>query len=191
MYSQAFNADPSNLEALAGLGKALLAAGQADAAKELLDSLEDDAKADPQIASLATMVKLADEAADSVAKLAEYQAAVDADDSNLDAKYHLAVALFGAGQRDAGLDQLLAIIKQERTWNDDAARKKLLEYMEAFGAKDPFTIHARKALSAVLFSLRQGELQPLANRGAKARKDCLIKPSPRRTHVANSPCRTL
>ena len=107
MYSQAFNADPSNLEALAGLGKALLAAGQADAAKELLDSLEDDAKADPQIASLATMVKLADEAADSVAKLAEYQAAVDADDSNLDAKYHLAVALFGAGQRDAGLDQLL------------------------------------------------------------------------------------
>ena len=152
MYSQAFNADPSNLEALAGLGKALLAAGQADAAKELLDSLEDDAKADPQIASLATMVKLADEAADSVAKLAEHQAAVDADDSNLDAKYHLAVALFGAGQRDAGLDQLLAIIKQERTWNDDAARKKLLEYMEAFGAKDPFTIHARKALSAVLFS---------------------------------------
>lgn len=152
LYSQAFNADPSNLEALAGLGKALLAAGQADAAKELLDSLEDEAKADPQIASLATMVKLADEAADSVAKLSEYQSAVDADGNDLDAKFHLAVALFGAGQRDAGLDQLLAIIKQDRTWNNDAARKKLLEYMEAFGAKDPFTIQARKALSAVLFA---------------------------------------
>ena len=93
------------------------------------------------------MVKLADEAADFLVPLAEYQAAVDADDSNLDAKYHLAVALFGAGQRDAGLDQLLAIIKQERTWNDDAARKKLLEYMEAFGRQGP--IHDPRPESVV------------------------------------------
>lgn len=152
LYNQAYNADPANLEALAGLGKALLAAGQADAAKELVDSLDDDAKSDPQINSLATMIKLADEAAESVAKLDELQTAVANNPDDLEAKYRLAVALFGSGQRDAGLEQLLAIIKVERTWNDDAARKKLLEYLEAFGAKDPFTIQARKALSAVLFS---------------------------------------
>ena len=71
---------------------------------------------------------------------------------DFEARFDLAVALNAGGQREAAVDQLVAIIKANRGWNDEAARKQLLTFFEAWGPTDPFTVEARRRLSTVLFS---------------------------------------
>jgi putative thioredoxin len=64
----------------------------------------------------------------------------------------LAILLNGAGRRDEAADRLLAIIRKDRTWNDDGARKQLLQFFEAWGPKDEATLQGRRKLSSALFA---------------------------------------
>ena len=152
LYEKILVQDPSHLGAVAGIGKSYIAVGNLAAAREVLESLDDEAQKDARVSGLAAMIRLSEETGELAAQINELQAAHDADPSDLAVRYDLAVAQFATGRREMGLDNLLHIIKEDRNWNDDAARKKLLEFMEAFGAKDPFTMLARKQLSAVLFA---------------------------------------
>ena len=79
-------------------------------------------------------------------------AKVEADPDDHQARYDLALALAKAGDHDAAADQLVEIIRRDRNWNDDAARKQLIKMFEAFGQTSPFTVKARRKLSSVLFS---------------------------------------
>jgi putative thioredoxin len=74
----------------------------------------------------------------------------DPDDHQI--RFDLALALFAAGKRDAAVDELLELVKRDREWNEQAARKQLVKFFEAFGPTDKLTIMARRRLSSILFS---------------------------------------
>jgi len=80
------------------------------------------------------------------------RAKLEANPNDHQARYDLALALDAKGEREAALDQLLEIVKRERKWNEEAARKHLVTLFEAMGPADPRTIAARRRLSAILFS---------------------------------------
>ena len=80
------------------------------------------------------------------------QAAVEANPKDHEARYNLALALYAGGQAEAAIDALIEIIRQDRGWNDDAARLELLKLFEAIGPTEPVTMDGRKKLSAILFS---------------------------------------
>ena len=79
-------------------------------------------------------------------------AALAADENNHQARFDLALAHHAAGRREAALDALLEIIARQRDWQEEAARKQLLEFFDAYGAQDELVIAARKRLSSLLFS---------------------------------------
>ena len=77
---------------------------------------------------------------------------LEADPNDHQARYDLAMALDAAGDREGALDELLDLVKRDRKWNEDAARKHLLTLFEAMGPTDPRTLDARRRLSAILFA---------------------------------------
>ena len=96
-------------------------------------------------------MKLLTEAAD-LSETAELERKLEASPDDHQARYDLALALNAEGKRVEAAEQLVALMKRDRTWTDDGARKKLLEFFEAWGAKDPATLKGRRMLSALLFS---------------------------------------
>jgi putative thioredoxin len=68
------------------------------------------------------------------------------------ARIELAVLLNGASRREEAIDQLMQVIRKDRTFNDDGARKQLVQFFEAWGPKDDMTLLGRRKLSSVLFS---------------------------------------
>jgi len=105
---------------------------------------------DPAIAAATAALHLAEQAA-SVGDLAPLQKALAANPDDHQARFDLAVALNAKGERDKAADELLAIIKRDRAWNDAAARKQLLQFFEAWGLMDKTTVAARRKLSAIWF----------------------------------------
>ena len=101
--------------------------------------------------SLAAELKLLSDAA-ALGGTAELQRKVEQAPDDHQARYDLALALNAEGERVEAAEQLAALMKRDRTWNDDGARKKLLEFFEAWGAKDPATLRGRRLLSSLLFS---------------------------------------
>ena len=130
---------------------ALLAAGQADGAAAALAAVPADAK-DEVVARARAAVALAQDAAAPADDLAELQARIAADPADHAARFELANALIGRGDRDGAADQLLASIAADRTWNEGAAREKLLKLFEAAGLADPWSVKTRARLRAIWFA---------------------------------------
>ena len=151
IFSQILEMAPENLEVVGGLARALAAAGRSDEARGLLDGVaEKDAQAQP-IARARAALALADIApADADTQAYEQRIAADADDH--EARYELAGLLMAAGRRDEAADQLLESIARDREWNEGAARKRLLQFMEVVGLEDPWASNQRRRLSAILFT---------------------------------------
>ncbi len=143
--------DPSAFKALAGLIKAFVMAGELESAKRIAASVPPAGDRDPAIVAAKAVVDLALQAA-AVGDLTALETAVAADPSNHQARFDLAIALNAQGERDAAADALLEIIRRDRTWNDDGARKQLLQFFEAWNLMDPATLTARRKLSSLLFS---------------------------------------
>lgn len=152
LYSQILQQQPDSTPAIAGLAKCLLAAGQTDAAKQLLDDVPQDKQNDPEINAARAGLELADEAAEAIAQSGALEAAVNDNPNDHQARLDLALALYAQGRGADAVEQLLAIVRNERGWNDDAARKQLVKIFEALGAEDPVTIEGRQQLSSILFS---------------------------------------
>jgi len=150
IFTQIIDMAPDNAAAHGGLVRALLAAGEADAAQAALDAVPAEIANDPAIAQAKSALALAADAPDEGA-LAALEAAVAADASDAQARFDLAVAQIGAGRRDAAADNLLHIVEADREWNDGAARAKLLELFEAVGLEDPWVATQRRRLSLILF----------------------------------------
>ncbi|MBV9288250.1 MAG: thioredoxin [Hyphomicrobiales bacterium] len=153
IYAEILAEDPAEAKAIAGLAKLQIAAGQLAEAKGLLQTAPEPPPGkdqDPAIAAALAALRLAEQAS-SVGELKPLEQRVAANPNDLQARFDLAVALSAKGERDGAADQLLEIIKRDRKWNDEAARKQLLQLFEAWGIMDPATVAARRKLSAIWF----------------------------------------
>ncbi len=148
IFAQVIDMAPDNAAAHAGLVRAMVALGEADKAREHLDSLDATLAEDPAIKQARSAIELAGEKVDDgeLATLRE-----KAQGGDMDARYAYAEAAFAAGQRDAAADELLAMVEADREWNEGAARTKLLQIFEAVGLEDPWVVATRRRLSKILF----------------------------------------
>jgi len=151
LFAQVLQHEEENAEALAGLIACNLAAGDAAAAREMYDALDDKMRANPAFASVAAQIALQEQAAD-VGEIPQLMEKVAADHNDFQARFDLAMALHGAGKRQAAADELLEIISRNRQWNEEGARRQLVTFFEAWGPTDPLTIETRRRLSSLLFA---------------------------------------
>jgi putative thioredoxin len=151
LYSQIYQHEPDMPEALAGLARCLLQRGEADRAKQLLDGASEEVTKHPEVAAARTALELAEQGFDAQ-RLPALRAALERDPNDHQARFDLAMAHYAAGEREPAVDELLEIVKRDRKWNDEAARKQLLKLFEAFGPTDPLTVASRRRLSTILFA---------------------------------------
>ena len=151
-FQQAMAQLPESLEALAGLVKAMVVLGDLENAKEIIEALEEEQLAKPFMREAQAAVELAGKTGEAAGELAPLEAAVAADDGNLEARFDLAMAYFAAGQKEEAMAQLLESIRRDSSHNDGAAKAQLLEFFEAIGIADPLVTKARRKLSSYLFS---------------------------------------
>jgi putative thioredoxin len=150
-FAESLQIDPEHPAALAGLSRCALARGETEQAKAILAQIPEKHANTPAVAAVRAALAL-EEKAGAVGDLALALARVESAPRDTQARYDLAVALNAAGQREAAAGELLVIIKQDRNWNEQAARKLLLEFFESWGPVDAATRAARRQLSSLLFS---------------------------------------
>ncbi len=150
IFRQLFDMAPDKPEVIGGLVRALVAAGELDEARAVLAELPPELVKDAAIARASAALELASAA--PVGDTAELDARVAADPDDHDARFELAGARMAAGDRDGGADALFEIIGRDREWNEGAARKRLLQLLEAQGIADPWARSQRRRLSALLFT---------------------------------------
>jgi len=150
IFGQIVEMAPDNAAAHGGLIRALVLAGDLSSAQGVLDMLSAEIADDPAIAQAKSALALAADAPDA-GELAAFEAAVAANPDDHQARFDLAGAQIGSGQRDAAADNLLHIIAADREWQEDAARGKLLSLFEAVGLEDPWVAAQRRRLSLILF----------------------------------------
>ena len=152
IFQQVMEADPESAEALAGLVRCLTGMKDHQAAREIVDQLDDEFREKPVMQAAIMALELAERVAESAGDLDVAQAAVDANPNDLQARQDLAMALFATGDNAGAMAQLLESIRIDRGWNEDAARLQLLEFFKTLGAANPDVMTARRQLSTLLFA---------------------------------------
>ena len=151
LYAAVLAQEPDNVAAIAALAKLHLDLGDLDGAKRFLTMAPKGKENDPAIAGARAAIELAEQAA-SLGDVGELMRRVEADPRDHQARFDLAVALNARNKREESVDALLEIVRRDRTWNEDGARKQLVQFFEAWGPMDPATVAGRKRLSSVLFA---------------------------------------
>jgi putative thioredoxin len=151
LYEEILKNEPENSTAYIGLVRAVLAMGGQEEAKHLFDEAPEPVRKDPNWEALQKAFALVEKVSNAPPS-AELKLKVDAEPANHQARYDYAMSLYGEGQKEAGIDQLLEIIRRDRKWNEEAARKELVSIFDTLGPMDPLTIASRKKLSSILFS---------------------------------------
>ena len=150
-FASLLSAEANNTKIIAGYGKCLVKLDRTDEVTELLDSLEESILEDKNITNLIALNKLAKDN-----KLAgnpeEFISDVNSDPNNHELRFKLAEAFLANNQQEEAIEHLLNIVKKDRKWEDDKARKKIVELLEAFGEDDPLTDLTRLKLSSILFA---------------------------------------
>ena len=151
IYGQILQHEPESAAALAGLINCRLAAQDQAGAQEIFDSLTDELKAKPELASVAAQLELAQSGVQA-GEVPALQAKLEINGNDHQARFDLAMAFYAMNQRESAADELLALIQRDRKWNEEAARKQLLKFFDAWGPTDPLTLETRRRLSSILFS---------------------------------------
>ncbi|MGE0522786.1 MAG: thioredoxin [Variibacter sp.] len=151
LYARLLAQDSANIPALAGLARCYVETGSLEQAKQTLAMIPEAKANDAAVAAARAAIELAEQAS-AVGPIGELEAKVEANPLDHQARYDLAVALNGKGKRAQALDHLLAIVGRDRKWNDDGARKQLVQLFDAWGPNDEATIEGRRRLSSILFS---------------------------------------
>ncbi len=154
LYQQILAKDQENVIALAGALRCYMSLGQDDVAREVLQQFPDDLKAKPEIAAVITALELKDATAsgnDASEEIAALEKKIKAKPKDMQARFDLAMVRYGANDHAGAVADLLEIIKLNRKWEDDGARKQLLKFFEALGPTDPVTVDGRRQLSSLLF----------------------------------------
>jgi putative thioredoxin len=151
LYAKILAQDGANVGALAGLARAYVATGSLEPAKQTLAMVPEAKRSDPAVAAARAALELAEQAK-SLGPIAELDEKVKTNPLDHQARFDLAVALNSKGKRAEALDHLIEIVRRDRKWNDDGARKQLVQFFEAWGPADEATIAGRKRLSSILFA---------------------------------------
>jgi putative thioredoxin len=151
IFGELVQQEPENAEAFAGIARALMALGEEEQALQVIASVPPKIANHAEIASVRSALELAAEGREARAKLAEFEQRLAADPNDHAARIDLAVALNANEDRAGAVDALLDAIKRDRAWNEEAARKQLLKFFEAWGFDDPATLAGRRKLSSLLF----------------------------------------
>jgi putative thioredoxin len=151
LYSQLLAEDGGNVAALGGLTRCYVATGALDQARQTLAMVPEAKRNDTAVAAARAALDLAEQAK-TVGPVGELEQKVAADPRDHQARFDLALALNSQGQRRDAMDHLLSIVKTDRKWNDDGARKQLVQFFDAWGPTDEATVEGRKRLSSILFA---------------------------------------
>ena len=151
IFSAVMEQEPAHLGAVAGLARAFVAAGELDAAREILAQVPPASAKDKGVQAAQAALNVAEQAS-GLGDLGELKAKVDADPDDHQASLDYALGLNGLGKREEAAEVLLASMKRDRDWNEAAAKKQLLQFFEVWGLMDPMTLAARRKLSTLLFS---------------------------------------
>jgi putative thioredoxin len=151
IYAEVLQMEAGNLPALAGLARIYAESGAFEQAKQTLALVPEAKREDSAVKAVQAMIDLAEQA-QALGPVTDLQQKVAADPLDHQARFDLAVALNAAGQRAEATTHLLEIVKRDRKWNEDGARKKLVQLFDAWGATDEATVDGRRRLSTILFS---------------------------------------
>ena len=151
IYAQVLAEDSANAPAVAGLVRCYVPPGALDRARQTLAMVPKDKENDAAVAAARAALELADQAK-TVGPVADLEQKVAANPLDHQARFDLALALNSKGRRQDALEQLITIVKRDRKWNDDGARKQLVQFFDAWGPTDEATIEGRKRLSSILFA---------------------------------------
>lgn len=150
-YAAVLQHEPQNVPAIAGLARCYLKSGDNERAEQTIALVPPDKANAAAVASVRAALELA-KSAGKAGDLAPLKAKVEANQADHDARIAYATALAATGAKAEAVDQLIESIRRDRKWNDEAARKQLVQLFEAWGFKDPAAIEGRRKLSSVLFS---------------------------------------
>ena len=151
VYAEVLGFDATSIPAMAGLAKCYVSTGAIEQAKQTLAMVPESKRNDASVKAVQAAIDLAEQAA-SLGPLTELEAKVAADPLDHQARFDLATAMNAQGMRMEATGQLLEIVKRDRKWNEDGARKQLVQFFEAWGPTDEATLDGRKRLSSILFA---------------------------------------
>lgn len=150
-FAAALKAEPESVPAVAGLAKALLMSGDLERARQTLAMLPESAGNDPRVAAVRAQIDLMAQTS-GLGDKASLEARIAADPADLQARFDLALLLNAEGDREGAADRLLEIVRKNRSWEEEKARKQLLQFFEAWGPMDEATRAGRRQLSSLLFA---------------------------------------
>jgi putative thioredoxin len=151
IYAGVLQEDPQNVAALAGLARCYLKSGDIARAEQTLGLVPPDKREAGPVASARAALDLA-KLAGKAGDLGKLKTKVDAEPANHQARIDYAMALAAGGKKSEAAEQLLESFRRDRKWNEEAARKALLQLFDAWGPKDPATLEGRRRLSSIMFS---------------------------------------
>ena len=151
LYGELVTQDGGNVAALAGLARCYVETDALDQARQTLDLVPEAKRNEAPVAAARAALEVAEQAK-KVGPVDELERKVAADPLDHQARFDLAVALNANNRRQEALDHLIEIVRRDRKWNDDGARKQLVQFFEAWGPTDEATLDGRKRLSSILFS---------------------------------------
>jgi putative thioredoxin len=151
IYAQLLSEDGANVHALSGLARCYIETGAIDKAKQTLAMVPEGKRNEAPVAAARAALELVEQAS-LVGPIAELEHKVLQNPLDHQSRFDLAVALNAKGKRQEAVDHLMEIVRRDRKWNDDGARKQLVQFFEAWGGTDEATVNGRKRLSSILFS---------------------------------------
>ncbi len=151
LYAQILAEDATNVAALAGLARCYVATGAIEQAKQTLALVPEAKRNEAPIAAARAALELAEQAK-AVGPINELEQKVAANPLDHQARFDLAVAMNSKNRRQEAVDHLIEIVRRDRKWNEDGARKQLVQFFEAWGPTDEATVAGRKRLSSILFA---------------------------------------
>ena len=152
IYVDILDMEPDNAPSYAGLVRCLIVEGDVPKARQMLDAAPPALAKDKAFEPVRALLELAEQIRTGTGGLVELESKHAQNPTDNQIQFDLALACYAADRREDAVDHLLEIVRRARSWNEDAARKQLVKFFEAFGASDPLTVSARKRLSTLLFS---------------------------------------
>jgi putative thioredoxin len=151
IYAQILAQDAGNIPALAGLARCYVETDALDQAKQTLALVPEAKRNEAPVAAARAALELAEQAK-NLGPIAELEQKVAANPLDHQARFDLALAINGEGKRAEALNHLLEIVRRDRKWSDDGARKQLVQLFDAWGPTDEATVEGRRRLSSILFA---------------------------------------
>ena len=151
VFETILSIDAEKKEAISGYIRSLIGIKKYEAASDFISSIEDKIKEDNIVKEAIAALDLTIKADGASSKTSELRMKIESNPKDMESRQELAIALYGAGEIEGALDCLLYSINFDRNWNEEAARKQLVEFFSAIGLQDPIVVSARKRLSSILF----------------------------------------